>query len=75
MIGIYNKPEGIILGAYEEQGRLMLFNDKDLELVKSWINNPKIANFELIYKASVDGFQVSKFHDKCDDQDTTISFV
>ena len=53
----------------------MLFTDPDLDLVKTWINDPKIAKFELIYKASVDGFQAAKFHANCDDKGPTISFI
>ena len=53
----------------------MLFTDPDLDLVKTWINDPKIVMFELIYKASVDGFQAAKFHANCDDKGPTISFI
>ncbi|CDW79655.1 UNKNOWN [Stylonychia lemnae] len=32
-------------------------------------------NFELLYKATVDGFKAKKFHQKCDNQGATISFI
>ena len=37
--------------------------------------NKKIKNYRLLFRASNDGFQASKFHSKCDGQNYTLTFV
>ena len=43
------------------------------KLLKSWINNNKIINAELLYRLTRDGDKVSKFHELCDNQGSTLT--
>lgn len=42
------------------------------QLFMKWID---ASEFELIYKATVDGFEASKFHSKCDGKGKTITII
>lgn len=49
---------------------------EDLELLKSWINpNHKKIFLNLLFKSSVHGDSVEKFHAKCDNKGPTITVV
>jgi hypothetical protein len=43
------------------------------KLLKSWINNNKIIKAELLYRLTRDGDKVSKFHELCDNQGSTLT--
>ena len=50
----------------------------ELSLIEDGIKNKfkkKIKKYELLFRASRDGFQAEKFHEKCDGKSYTITFV
>ena len=38
----------------------------EVKTLKNWIGSGKSVSFELIYRATKDGFDSTKFHEKCD---------
>ena len=50
----------------------------DVNIVNSGISSKlgkDIKNFKLLYKASIDGDEASKFHEKCDNHSNTVTIV
>jgi hypothetical protein len=44
-------------------------------MLKEWIDDECNVKLELLYKASKDGFEASKFHSHCDFKGPTISII
>jgi hypothetical protein len=57
-----------------EDSLILDFDQDEPSLLSEWINSD---NFEtkLLYRASRDGFESTKFHDLCDDKGSTIVLV
>ena len=57
----------------------LILNDKEKDIFISLLNKSKknisTSSFELIYRASCDGWNTSDFHDKCDNKGATICFI
>src|SRR5581483_5944978 len=59
-----------------------IITNQHAELISKWINKLKICNkfknsykFNLLFRASRDGFCSSKFHETCDNQSRTVTIV
>ena len=48
-------------------------NKKYNKILKSWINENKIIEAELLYRLSRDGEKISKFHELCDNKGPTLT--
>ena len=55
----------------------LIVRPDEVPLILSWL--PKVPNkaltFEMLYRATIDGFEYNKFHEKCDGNGPTISFI
>ncbi|KEJ82663.1 TLDc domain-containing protein [Oxytricha trifallax] len=50
-------------------------NKKQNSVLKGFLPNWQIANFQLLYKASRDGFDQKIYHQKCDCKGQTLTFL
>ena len=51
-----------------------IINKNDFDLISSWINK-NIINYELLYKATVDGDSIDDFIKKCENKGPTILII
>ncbi|KAL4513074.1 hypothetical protein ABPG72_017759 [Tetrahymena utriculariae] len=51
-----------------------IIKQKELQLIKKWIGHT-LVNLELIYRATVDRFEVQKVYEKCKDKSKAIMFI
>ena len=51
----------------------IILDDIETHVIKKWISSNKKVTLSLIYKASRDGDQVSKFHELCDGKKPTLT--
>ena len=50
-------------------------NEDQYNLISDWIDRNKELKFKLLYKGTIDGDTFDMFHNKCDNQGATISFI
>ena len=50
-------------------------NEEQYNLISDWIDRNKEFKFKLLYKGTIDGDTLDIFHNKCDNQGATISFI
>lgn len=50
-------------------------NEEQYNLISDWIDRNKEFKFKLLYKGTIDGDTLDMFHNKCDNQGATISFI
>ena len=59
----------------EELKKSAIINENEIKMINNWINPNLYINYELLYKATIDGDTISKFHEKCDNKGNTICFI
>lgn len=67
---------GIVFYGWSRQRIFQLLRSgmqRSLCIINSWIGGRK--KFNLLYKASKDGFTASAFHEKCDSKGATVTFI
>ncbi len=70
---VYKTPN---LYDFDEDTRLAFnLEDEDEDLLKEWIGGDGNLKFELLYRATRDGFGAGKFHDMCDDKGPTVCLI
>ena len=52
-----------------------IIKENEISIINNWISPNFYINYELLYKATIDGDTISKFHDKCDNKGETICFI
>eukprot|EP00347_Sterkiella_histriomuscorum_P015325 403357450 len=50
-------------------------NQIEHSLISSNISNYSTKQFQLLFRGSIDGFKASKFHEKCDGKQPTVTFI
>jgi hypothetical protein len=53
----------------------ILKSKEEITQIKNWISEKKNLNFKLLYKASIDGDSILKFHEKCDNKGPTLIII
>jgi hypothetical protein len=53
-------------GGVDEMFDSKTIKPDEVKTLKNWIGNGKSVQFELLYRASKDGFDSTKFHELCD---------
>ena len=59
----------------EELKKSEITNENEIIMINNWISPNFYINYELLYKATIDGDTISKFHEKCDNKGDTICFI
>ena len=54
---------------------LIIKEEKNITMLKNWINPNNSINFELLYRATRDGDSLNDFHLKCDNESPTITII
>jgi hypothetical protein len=53
----------------------ILKSKEEILKIEEWINPNKKIKFNLLYKASIDGDSIIKFHEKCDNKGATLIII
>ena len=53
----------------------ILKSKEEILKIEEWINPNKKIKFNLLYKASIDGDSIIKFHEKCDNKGPTLIII
>ena len=59
----------------ESESKILVYNQLKNQLQKFVGEFKSIKNWKLLYRASVDGFQSSNFHQKCDNIANTVTII
>ena len=59
----------------EDLKKSTIIKENEINMINNWIYPNFYINYELLYKATIDGDTFSKFHEKCDNKENTICFI
>ena len=59
----------------EKLKKSTIINEDEISMINNWISPNFYINYELLYRATIDGDTISKFHEKCDNKGETICFI
>ena len=59
----------------EELKKSDIIKENEINMINNWINPNFYLNYQLLYKATINGDTISKFHEKCDNKENTICFI